>query len=448
MVEEQILQILTNISTEDGKVPNDYSKATQPLQDLNVIYTELITKTSMEEFQKGYNRSKNLIELGRKEISANKAIEISKGEELFGIDPQVRDYIKNQSFLASQSVMNRVNENINNNLAKSYENGIGIKDASKSLQKEFTSLKGYEATRIARTEINSAQNLGSFASYSDYDIEYHQWWTGRDSRVRYSHRKLHGEITSVGSSFTNGLLYPGDRAGRIREWIHCRCTTVPFIPHIDKITPPWMERFHESDLVDRPSPVQHFREFKEKHEFYNYAEKNLKHDKGLWKGNTLNKEGKQLEIYKDRKNNWHSIANTALRTLNVEQIPKTLKSEIRLLDAALKNKSIDEDIIVYRYLESFKELRTLEKNNAFPELGYMSTSSSLDYVSRLWYKNGKKGYILRIHVPKGTNGIQVETALRRKVSEDEGEFLIRRESNLLIKNVDHNKEWIECMLIQ
>ena len=105
-----------------------------------------------------------------------------------------RENIKNKSFVASQGVMDRVNHNISKNLAQSYNDGVGIDNAARSLQKEFSKLSGYEATRIARTEINSAQNEGAFQAYYDFDISYHQWWTGQDARVRDSHRAIHGKM--------------------------------------------------------------------------------------------------------------------------------------------------------------------------------------------------------------------------------------------------------------
>ncbi|MDI6725256.1 MAG: hypothetical protein QMD61_11490, partial [Methanobacterium sp.] len=129
------------------------------------------------------------------------------------------------------------------------------------------------------------------------------------------------------------------------EWINCRCTTVPYIMPLNKMAPPEKIQFKEIELVQRPKQVKGYTEFNRKSELYDYAEKNLKHDKGLYdsKGN-LNTKGRQLEIYKNRENEWFSKANTALRTMNIEDIPEELKKEIRLLDSALENKTIDKYI--------------------------------------------------------------------------------------------------------
>jgi hypothetical protein len=44
-------------------------------------------------------------------------------------------------------------------------------------------------------------------------------------------------------------LYPGDRDGDIKEWINCRCTTVPYIIPYGYIAPPGRVQFREEDLV-------------------------------------------------------------------------------------------------------------------------------------------------------------------------------------------------------
>ena len=113
-------------------------------------------------------------------------------------------------------------------------------------------MKGWESRRIARTEINSAQNEGAFSAYDDLGVEYQMWWTGKDNRVRDSHRPLHGHIVAVGNTFSNGLLYPGDKSGPIKEWINCRCTSIPYIIPLGKMAPPGLTEFTEDQLIDIP----------------------------------------------------------------------------------------------------------------------------------------------------------------------------------------------------
>lgn len=212
------------------------------------------------------------------------------------------------------------------------------------------------------------------------------------------------------------------------------------------MAPPGKIQFKEIELVSRPEQVKGYTEFNRKSELYDYADENLKHDKGIYdsKGN-LNAKGRQLEIYKNRENEWFSKANTALRTMKIEDIPEELKKEIRLLDSALENKTIDKYIVVYRHMGPI--LDKYNKGEIFPEYGYMSTSCSLDYTSYLWDDDGRNGYVARIRLPKGTNAIQIETALKRNNKHDEGELLLMREKYFKILHIDHDKKWVEMELI-
>ena len=177
---------------------------------------------------------------------------IQKDLGLFRTNPQIEDRLRYNIFQASDKTLNRVTENITDNLADSYHDGLGIRDASRKIIKEFAGLKGWESHRIARTEINSAQNEGAFSVYDELGVEYHMWWTGKDARVRDSHKPLHGHIVAVGNTFSNGLLYPGDKSGPIREWINCRCTTIPYIIPLGKRVPPGLTEFTEDQLIDIP----------------------------------------------------------------------------------------------------------------------------------------------------------------------------------------------------
>jgi SPP1 gp7 family putative phage head morphogenesis protein len=215
----------------------------QPVYDLEPKYTDTVLYENIRTFRRSRKFTLNLINL-----------QLGRDEQLtlFDYDQKAYDHLARQTFTASARTMRRVTDNIKYNIAQSYQEGIGIKDAARRLQKEFNSLKTFEARRIARTEINSAQNLGSYQTYMDYDLEYHQWWTGQDARVRDSHRAMHGEIVEVGRPFSNGLYYPGDRSGPLKEWINCRCTTVPYLMPLGYMAPPVMSRFKEVDIVRIP----------------------------------------------------------------------------------------------------------------------------------------------------------------------------------------------------
>lgn len=236
------------------------------IEDMKEEYVDILTKHALNQFYRSQETTRLLHDIKVERNISNKYqsslddfktydapfIRFHETESLFKPHPVIEDNIRKEVFTASQTTLARVDQRITSNLAESYNEGLGIKDAGRKIEKEFSSLKGWEAKRIARTEINSAQNMGTFNSYDELGVEYHQWWSGQDERVRDSHQHLHGKIVRVGNTFSNGLKHPGDRSGPLREWINCRCTSLPFIMPAGMMAPPGMIEFTEEDLVPIP----------------------------------------------------------------------------------------------------------------------------------------------------------------------------------------------------
>jgi SPP1 gp7 family putative phage head morphogenesis protein len=147
------------------------------------------------------------------------------------------DRLRKKFYTFSQDTSKRLIGDVEENLANSYQQGLGIDQAAEALQKEFAEIRDSRLRLIARTEINSAQNAGIQVTLEDLGVHYKQWLTAKDTRVRGNkpnekadHVKMHGEVVKIGERFSNGLFIPGDRTGQIAEWINCRCRIRPYIP--------------------------------------------------------------------------------------------------------------------------------------------------------------------------------------------------------------------------
>ena len=227
------------------------------VEEMKPEYRAILLKHGLTQFYNARETTTTLYTIQQKKVSTKAGLyepQFIREEDvgLFRTNPQIEDSLRYNTFQASDTTLARVTQNITNNLADSYHEGLGIRDAGRRITKEFSSLKGWESRRIARTEINSAQNEGAFSAYDDLGVEYQMWWTGKDNRVRDSHRPLHGHIVAVGNTFSNGLLYPGDKSGPIKEWINCRCTSIPYIIPLGKMAPPGLTEFTEDQLIDIP----------------------------------------------------------------------------------------------------------------------------------------------------------------------------------------------------
>lgn len=99
-------------------------------------------------------------------------------------------------------------------LAKSFERVVGMNRTS--------------AIRNAKTAYTGAQNGGRQQSYealAAMGVKVEKLWIATlDGATRPSHMRLDGEIVPYKDTFSNGLQYPGDRAGSPAEVYNCRCT--------------------------------------------------------------------------------------------------------------------------------------------------------------------------------------------------------------------------------
>lgn len=171
------------------------------------------------------------------------------------VPQNITQFLREQTFIATRSTITRVSQDIMRLLAQCYNEGLGIYQTTQRLRARFERMRGYELQRIARTELQHAQNTSFYMSELDLRVPYHMWFTAQDSRVRglnpedkADHFILHGQITRVGQPFSNGQRYPGQRTVRIEEWINCRCFLVPYLmPH--GFTAPNMDYFKEGDLI-------------------------------------------------------------------------------------------------------------------------------------------------------------------------------------------------------
>jgi len=168
---------------------------------------------------------------------------------LFGTIAEAEKNLGTYSFQASESTMNRISGDINQILQEGYEGGKGYKAVEEQLIKKFEGLEGWEANRIARTEIHNAHQSSIYQQYLSEGCEYKKWKTAADERVRSTHSDLHDMITAIDVPFSNGCMYPGDSSGPLSEFINCRCMEVPYYLPPNTMVPEGLEQFTEDQLI-------------------------------------------------------------------------------------------------------------------------------------------------------------------------------------------------------
>ena len=234
-----------------------------PLIEAKEEYNNVVMENTQEAIRTGMTRT--IAELKRqglgKSIQGNMTFYLNgslKAGAPIDFDEFSKDIalrLEQQTFIASEQTIDRMTHNVMDNLKDSYEAGYGIDKTADELKYAFDNMQGYELERVARTEVNGAQNRGAEATMLQLGIQYDMWRTAGDERVRgiepgdiADHTYLDGQISKVGEPFSNGLTRPGDRGGRIEEWINCRCTLIPYlIP--EGYAAPEMSFFYDTDLI-------------------------------------------------------------------------------------------------------------------------------------------------------------------------------------------------------
>ena len=254
-IDDQIQELLQEYGTSETLLQGQITIILSPIKASHEEYYNIIKEHVLKEFEMGTAEGDRLVELNNPKMVQEVINEIRR-KNLFGTLEYTEQKLLNETFTASERTLARVNENINKILTEGYQSGEGIEKVSQSITKRFQQLETWEARRIARTEIHTAHNQGIMRSYETLDVEYTQWVSAHDSRVR-GHRKtdkanhiiMDGEIIPFGGTYSNGLKYPGDKSGKIEEWINCRCSHAPFVVPSGHIVPPGRSHFEESDLI-------------------------------------------------------------------------------------------------------------------------------------------------------------------------------------------------------
>lgn len=227
-----------------------------PIQASHEEYYNIIKKYILREYNLGTNEGDRLVQLNNPDLIVAETINEIRRNNLFGTLQYTEEKLLNEEFIASQQTINRVDETINKIITEGYKSGKGIDYVARELRTRFQQLKTWESVRIARTEIHTAHNQGIMKSYETLGVNYTQWKSAHDKRVRgnrksdrANHIIMDGEIIPFGGTYSNGLKYPGDKSGKIEEWINCRCSNAPYVMPAGMMAPPGMSSFKESDLI-------------------------------------------------------------------------------------------------------------------------------------------------------------------------------------------------------
>ena len=237
-----------------------------PIHESHQAYYNLLLDANREMFNRGKQQGERLVQDALRKVAfkARKPIQFQHKDTPyyhFGTLPFTETHLEQYTFTASEHTMNRVDSEINKILVDGYREGWGVRDVRNRIMERYDQFSGWEANRIARTELQTAHNMGVMNSYQELGVDYVEWRSAHDKRVRgnrktdrANHIIMDGEIVKIGEKFSNGLLYPGDKEGKIAEWINCRCSVVPYLMRPGTVAPVGQSNFRDSDVISVSEP--------------------------------------------------------------------------------------------------------------------------------------------------------------------------------------------------
>lgn len=139
-------------------------------------------------------------------------------------------YIRTEAARSITRISHSLIDDIRNAVFDGVQQGWSNDKISRELADDIPDMSRNRAATIARTETHGAATwaMDETINYKQIEIAKKQWWANLDSRVRNSHRAVHGVIIDRDQPFEldgGDLMFPGDDSlgASAGELINCRC---------------------------------------------------------------------------------------------------------------------------------------------------------------------------------------------------------------------------------
>lgn len=143
------------------------------------------------------------------------------GAEEFTMTDRVTKMIDKKAFKFAEEVNHTTREKLRTALSEGVKEGEGVKELSKRVSNLFKTRRGYEAERIARTEILDVSSKADLEAFAQSGVvEKKEWLTTPGACEICS--ALDGEVVELRKPFSAGFDAPPAHP-------NCRCALLPVI---------------------------------------------------------------------------------------------------------------------------------------------------------------------------------------------------------------------------
>lgn len=143
-------------------------------------------------------------------------------------DPEVIAIIEDRENKI-KDVAQEVFEEIKDTIQEGLEAGDSNAQIAAAIKAKCDDISDAKAAAIAQTEVTSAYNRVRYQGLKESGVEYKEWLTAQDEKVRAPHVVVDGDVVPIESTFTvdgEELVHPGDPDGGPANVINCRCVLV------------------------------------------------------------------------------------------------------------------------------------------------------------------------------------------------------------------------------
>jgi len=158
------------------------------------------------------------------------AMELAGSGFSFNVGADIASWLDNGLTQTAEFIVATTHKKLTSEFAESFAAGETRDQLIGRIEETYDGISKGRAASIARTEVHSVNQYGTFQGYKQSNMPIKIWVSVIDSETRgmdfmdeADHVSLDGEEVPIDMPFSNGLMYPGDKSGGPAEFINCRC---------------------------------------------------------------------------------------------------------------------------------------------------------------------------------------------------------------------------------
>lgn len=157
--------------------------------------------------------------------SAEDAKEIAGSDWEFNDSAEINSWLDKKTDVFAKQINDTTFKKLESEFTESLSQGETRQQLVKRIEDTYSDISKARAATIARTEVHGVTQYGTMEGYKQagMDLKIWVWAPGTQGGVRDEHQAMDGEEKPLDTTFSNGLMFPGDPNGGAAETVNCQC---------------------------------------------------------------------------------------------------------------------------------------------------------------------------------------------------------------------------------